>query len=91
MEKQQGIIQLIIILVLFIVILSLLGVSLSAVFQNKTLRGNFAFVWNAIEFVWQHWLKGPAEIVWSFIAEFFWGPFLDAMRTIKRGENPFAL
>ena len=42
--NQKGFLQLIVILVLLVVILSLLGVSLSTLFENKTLQENFSFV-----------------------------------------------
>lgn len=93
MNRNEGFIQLIIILVLFVVILSLLGVSLSALFQDKTLKENFSFVWNAVNFAWQNWLMGPVGAMWDFIGgfivDFIWKPVLEILQALKRGENPF--
>jgi hypothetical protein len=50
---NEGIIQLIIIVILFIVILSLLGVSLRALLTDQTLAANFIFVWDTLSHVWE--------------------------------------
>jgi len=53
MNTKGGFVQLLIILVLIVIILSLLGVSISSVINNKTLQENFAFLWNTVMRLWQ--------------------------------------
>lgn len=92
MPKKSGFIQLILILILFIVILSLLGISISSVFENKLVRDNFSFVWDWLDFIWQRWLAGPFWTVWdfgwNFLNDFIWSAFIKAMDAIKAGRNP---
>lgn len=92
MAKNEGFIQLIIILVLVVVILSLLGVSLSALFQNRVLKDNFSFIGDILGTIWQSWAGKLAKTVWDFSYKFFidfvWSAFTDAMEAIKSGRNP---
>src|SRR3989344_1955197 len=69
MPQDRGIIQLLIILVLAVVIISLLGVKLGEVFQNKVLQDNFSFVFRAAKFVWENYLARPAKIIVRTFAE----------------------
>jgi hypothetical protein len=61
-QKNAGFIQLIIIIILSIVILSLLGVSIGSLINNKTLHENFSFLWNFLVWIWQTY-AGP---VWNY-------------------------
>ena len=90
--NQKGFLQLIVILVLLVVILSLLGVSLSTLFENKKLQENFSFVGVGISYAWEHWLKGPVSGIWDVlwggvIREFLWEPAKDFFFSLKSGEN----
>ncbi|OGZ30071.1 MAG: hypothetical protein A2931_03775 [Candidatus Niyogibacteria bacterium RIFCSPLOWO2_01_FULL_45_48] len=92
MDKNRGFIQLIVIFLLLVVILSLLGVSLSALFQNKTLQENFSFIGKALKAVLDSWVGKTIGVVWefakSFFVDFIWSAFIDAMNAIKAGQNP---
>ena len=92
MANNRGFIQLIVILVLVVMILSLLGVSLSVLFQNPTLKENFSFIGDALSALWSSWFGRTAGVVWDFAWNFFtdliWQPFLNAIDAIKRGDNP---
>lgn len=68
-HNQHGFFQLIVILVLLIVILSLLGVSLSALFQNKTLQENFSFIGTGFKNLWGSGFGTTVETLWSFVWE----------------------
>ena len=92
---NRGFFQLILILVLLVVILSLLGVSLSSLFENKTLQENFAFVGKGLTAVWEKALKTPVLGVWDalwggIIREFIWEPAKDFFFSLKAGENLFS-
>ena len=86
--NNKGFIQLIVIAVMLIIILSLLGVSLSALFSNKTLRDNFKFVWDSAVYIWNQYLVGPAEFVWRIWVDYVWKSFTAAIERIKEGNNP---
>ena len=85
---NKGFIQFLIILVLFIIILSLLGVSLGALFENKTLKDNFKFVWKSSVDIWNNYLAVPARLAWRVWVKYVWEPFTGAMDKIREGKNP---
>lgn len=64
-NRQSGLIQTIVIFALIIIILSLLGINLAEVSDNETLKANFAYVGQGLDYAWEHWLSGPALKVWE--------------------------
>jgi len=66
-RASSGFIQLIIIIILSVIILSLLGVSISSLLNNKTLRENFATLWDWTMWVWNNFLKEYTIATWRFI------------------------
>ena len=68
---DQGFVQLIIIIVLSVVILSLLGVSISSFINNTTLRENFALLWHGVVWIWQNYIAAYLQPVWGIIRGIF--------------------
>lgn len=77
---KQGFIQLIIIIALLVIILSLLGVSLSSLFSNPVLQQNFGFLWNWIGKIWDNYLSAPFSYLWDIWATSIWKPFLNILK-----------
>jgi len=67
MNAKKGIIQLAIIIILSVVILSLLGVSISSLFNNKTLRENLGTLWEGIRWLWNTY----AGTLWEIAKNLF--------------------
>ncbi|MGYP001561319187 len=65
MNRSQGIIQLIIIIILSVIILSLLGVSLRALFTDQTLKENFVFLWEYIRYGWGTYIWPYIQSAWE--------------------------
>ncbi len=65
---SKGIIQLGIIIILSVVILSLLGVSLSSLINNKTLAENFIFLWEGAKWVWAHYASALFWKLWDVVS-----------------------
>ena len=86
---NQGFIQFIIILLLLLVIISLMGVSLLDIINDKLVRDNFSFVWNFSNWLWDNYLQSPVKIAWRLWVELLWEPFVGAMDKIKEGEKAF--
>lgn len=84
---KGGFIQIIIILALLVMILSLLGVSLSALFENPILRDNFGFIWDWIRWLWNNYLNVPFWYIYEIFVELIWEPSLDTLRGIKNGDS----
>lgn len=85
---NKGFIQLIVILALIIIILSLYGVSLSNVFGNQLVRGNFAFIYNFSTWLWDNYLHDPVRIAFRVWVDVLWKPFVSAMDRIGKGQTP---
>ena len=67
MNRRGGFISIIIIIVLMVIILSLLGVSLGSLLNNKTLRENFVYLWQGVTWVWTHYITGYAQELWALV------------------------
>jgi len=78
---NRGFIQIIVIVAIFIITISLLGISLSSIFNNGLIRDNFSFVWRWSDYVWENYLKIPAKFIWNLFVDFIWEPFNDIVRT----------
>ncbi len=57
MNTRGGFISILIIIVLTVVILSLLGVSLGSLLNNKTLQENFNYLWQGLVWIWTHYIR----------------------------------
>ena len=68
-NQNKGIIQLLIIIVLSVIILSLLGVSLRALFTDQTLKENFVFLWNFLKHAGRTYLWPYLQILWQKVQE----------------------
>lgn len=85
---NKGFIQLLVIIVLFVVILSLFGVSFTSLFNDKTTRENFAFLFNNTRSIWRTYLSSPARVVVALWVRYVWIPFTESMDRIRQGESP---
>lgn len=88
--RNKGFIQIIIIVVLLVIILSLLGVSLSSLFSNPVLQQNFGFLGNWLIKLWTNYLSQPFQYIWDIWVDLIWGTFIDTLKGVKEGVNPFA-
>ncbi|KKU53149.1 MAG: hypothetical protein A3F26_02400 [Candidatus Ryanbacteria bacterium RIFCSPHIGHO2_12_FULL_47_12b] len=66
-SKSSGFIQLIVIIILFVVILSLLGVSISSLINDKTLQENFLFLWSGIVWFWNTYAHTFFVFLWHTV------------------------
>ena len=67
----SGIIQLAVIIILAVVVLSLLGVSLSSLINNQTLTENFIFLWGWVKWVWINYASALFWKLWDIISQFW--------------------
>ncbi len=87
-NSDGGFIQLIVILILILVVLSLLGVNLSAVFQNRLLRDNFSIAWKGVIYLWDNYISYPAAVVWNFISAIFRSIFSPWLSNVEQKVTP---
>src|SRR3989344_6367370 len=72
--QNGGFMQLIIIILMGVIILSLLGVNLSILFNNKTMNQNFKFINDFLLKVWRDYLVNYASYVWGVWIDYIWLP-----------------
>jgi len=89
--QQKGFVQLIIIVALLVIILSLLGVSLRALFANELLKENFGFIGEWLRWFWNGYLGMPFRLFYEGFVKPFWERFLDALRNGVSFERPTGL
>ena len=85
---KQGLIQLIVIIILAVIILSLLGVNIAGIINNKTLKENFEYIWGWTKYVWAEYLQAPAGVIWKALKENILVPAYDAFRDLKKNNPP---
>lgn len=83
MHQKQGFIQLIIILVLIVIIMSLLGISLRAVFSNSTLQENFGFIGQRLNWFWDNYLSQPFRFIYNTLIKPIGERLINALRNIN--------
>jgi len=54
-----------IIIILSVIILSLLGVSLTSLFNDNTIRENFVFLWGGVKHLWVVYVWPYAGTAWE--------------------------
>lgn len=86
-NKQQGFIKLIIIIIIAIIILSYLGFDLRAIVESPESQGNLGYVWGLVVGVWDTYLVGPASYLWNDIfIDLLWDSFVDNLERVKGGD-----
>ncbi|OGZ42122.1 MAG: hypothetical protein A3C80_01760 [Candidatus Ryanbacteria bacterium RIFCSPHIGHO2_02_FULL_45_43] len=80
-------IRLLIIFVLVVVLLSLLGVNIVSLLNNKTLRDNFSFIWNWTKHIWITYLKAPVARAAIFIWEEGIKPVFQLLKDRNNASN----
>lgn len=85
---NQGFLRFIIVLIIFIIILSFLGVNLKGVFQHPLVKENFSFLYDAGLFIWNKYLEKPAKFLWDIFKTYIWDSFIENMWRIKQGGSP---
>ena len=82
-HQRCGFVQLIVILVLIVIIISLLGISLRAVFSNSTLQENFGFMGEWLDWLWDNYLSQPFRFVYGTFIKPVWERFINTLRNIN--------
>lgn len=87
-NPQGGLIKTIVLVVIALLILSYLGFNLRALVTSPTTTDNFGYVKEATLYVWNNWLKKPADYLWNKIfIPLIWEPAIDNLTKMKNGEQ----
>lgn len=67
-----GLIQLILLIIIFILIISYFGINIRKIIQSDTGKDNFGFIWNILQqiwgyivLIWDKYLSGPVGFIWN--------------------------
>lgn len=73
----------IIVIVIAIGIVSYFGFDLKSIFESDTAKKNYAWFWNIVVYVWQHFLSMPAQWVWdNVVVDIIWKLFKFGLENI---------
>jgi len=75
-NKQGGLIKMIIIIVIAIAILSYFGIDIKEFFTSDQFQKNFGYVWGFIKDTWSNYLAEPAIKLWGIWVQNIWTPLL---------------
>lgn len=87
-NQQGGLIQVILLIIIVLLVLSYFGFNLRALLDDDQTQDNFSVVWEWLTYVWDNYLKAPAEWVWENIISFIWNDlFLDNLDRLRAGDT----
>lgn len=86
---QQGLIRFLILLVIAVIVLSIVGVSLDEVFENKLVRSNFGFIFKWSRYIYDRFLEKPISITIRLWKDLVWDTFLQTIDNLRQGRNPY--
>jgi hypothetical protein len=88
-NKQSGLVRLVLIIIVAILILSYFGIDLKGVVEAPGTQKNISYVTYWVTYVWTTYLEKPYNYLWHDIfIDKLWAQFLDTLATIKKGGNP---
>ena len=77
-------IRILIAIILIVIILSLLGINVASLVNNKTLRENSAAVWSWTKTIWSNYLQEPTKQISIFIWEKGIKPLLELVINLNK-------
>ena len=88
-NRQNGFVRTILIIIIAILVLSYLGIDLKAIVDAPGTQNNLNYVWGGVSYVWTNYLARPFNYLWyDIFVDKIWSEFLKTLDTIKRGGNP---
>ncbi len=73
MQKNKGLIKMIIVIVIALIILGYFGFSVKDIFESNTVQTNLQYVWGFIKTFWNNYLAAPVIFVWDkFVVGVLW-------------------
>ena len=86
-NRQRGLIKLIIIIIIAIIVLSYFGFDLRSIVEAPQTQDNLGYVWGFVVSIWDNYLKGPILYFWNNIfIDLLWETFVSNFERIKAGE-----
>ncbi len=80
-NKQQGLIRTIVLVVVAILVLSYFGIDLQKAVESQQSQKNIGYVKAVVITVWERYLKGPAEFLWNVFVNLIWQPVIHNLET----------
>lgn len=79
-NKQGGLIKLIIIIIIAILVLSWFGVDIKEFITSDQVQKNLSYVWGFITDTWTNYLAAPAQKLWAVWVQYIWDPFMEILK-----------
>ncbi len=85
---QEGLIKIIIIIIIFLLVLSYLGINLRSIIESESFQNNWNYAREGVKYIWQSYLSNPAKYLWyNVFIDLIWESFIDNMERIKDGQE----
>jgi hypothetical protein len=93
MNRQGGLIKLIIVIIIAIIVLSYFSFDLRSIVEAPQTQDNLGYVWELLTILWVDYLSQPILYFWNNIfIDLLWETFISNFERIKAGEsNDFEL
>ena len=86
-NKQQGLIRTVILIIVALLVISYMGISVRDVVESPAGQSNFGYVKEVSIAIWDRYLETPAKYLYNEIfIDLIWNPFIDALRDLKAGR-----
>jgi len=87
LNKNQGFLKLILIIIIAIIILSYFGFDLRSIIEAERTQTNLDYVWGIVTNVWDTYLVEPVSYLWNDVfIDLIWESFIDNLERIKAGQ-----
>lgn len=77
----------ILLIVIGLIILGYFGFDIRKAIESPVARSNIEYAKDAVVYVWNTYLKGPAEYLWDLFINLIWNPAIENLTKIKNGEK----
>ena len=87
MNKEAGLVKLVVVIVIGILIISYMGISVRDVVESPAGQSNFGYIKEISVAAWDRYFEEPLTYFYREIwIELMWEPFIEALRDIKAGR-----
>ncbi|HJN62798.1 MAG TPA: hypothetical protein QGH03_01010 [Candidatus Paceibacterota bacterium] len=88
MNRQGGLIKLIIVIIIAIIVLSYFSFDLRSIVEAPQTQDNLGYVWELLTILWVDYLSQPILYFWNNIfIDLLWETFISNFERIKAGES----
>lgn len=87
-NKQEGFLKFIILIIIAIIALSYFGFDIRSIVEAPQTQNNIKYVWEKVVYVWDTYLDAIFRYLWNDVfINLLWNSFIDNMERLKAGQS----